>query len=231
MQRRNFIAGIAGLAGAWPRAVHAQQPARLWRIGYLRAAPPPERNLQAFLRALAEKDYVQGQNFVLVTQWGDSRIARLSELAVALVNAGVDIIVTEGTLSVRALHAVTSTVPIVMTGVADPFVFGIIKDLSRPSGNITGFSTLEIDIAGKHLELLKEMVPGLDRVAILAARQVWELFVSAQSEAAKKLAINLTYVDMAGPDAAATAMREAFPWVRRPPCCAALPSFHLYSAK
>jgi putative tryptophan/tyrosine transport system substrate-binding protein len=181
----------------------------MWRIGYLRAAPPPERNLQAFLRALAEKDYVQGQNFVLVTQWGDGRIARLSELAVALVNAGVDIIVTEGTLSVRALHAVTSTVPIVMTGVADPFVFGIIKDLSRPGGNITGFSTLEIDIAGKHLELLKEMVPGLDRVAILAARQVWELFASAQNEAAKKLAINLTYVDMAGPDAATTAMREA----------------------
>jgi putative ABC transport system substrate-binding protein len=117
--------------------------------------------------------------------------------------------VTEGTLSVRALHAVTATVPIVMTGVADPYVFGIVKDLSRPGGNITGFSNLEIEIAGKQLEQLKEMVPRLDRVAILAARQIWPLFSSAQNEAAKKLAIDITYVDMASPDTADAAMREA----------------------
>jgi putative tryptophan/tyrosine transport system substrate-binding protein len=146
LKRREFISLLGGVA-AWPFTVRAQ---------------PPEQNLQSFLRALAEKDYVQGQNFVLITQWGDGRIARLPELAVALVNAGVDLIVTEGTLSVRALHAVTSTVPIIMTGVADPFVFGIIKDLSRPGGNITGFSTLEVDISGKQLELLKEMVPALN---------------------------------------------------------------------
>jgi putative tryptophan/tyrosine transport system substrate-binding protein len=179
------------------------------RLGYLRAAPPPEQNLQSFLRALAEKDYVQGQNFVLITQWGDGRIARLPELAVALVNAGVDLIVTEGTLSVRALHAVTSTVPIIMTGVADPFVFGIIKDLSRPGGNITGFSTLEVDISGKQLELLKEMVPALNRVATVAARQTWELFASAQNDAATGLKLELVYIDMAEPDAADAAMREA----------------------
>jgi putative ABC transport system substrate-binding protein len=206
--RREFTT-LLGAAAAWPLAAHGQQPERIWRIGYLRAAPPPERNLQAFLRALAEKHYVQGQNFVLISQWGDGRIARLPELAVALVNANVDIIVTEGTLSVRALHAVTATVPIVMTGVADPYVFGIVKDLSKPGGNITGFSTLEIEIAGKQLELLKEMVPRLDRVAILAARQVWPLFSSAQNEAAKKLSIDLTYVDMASPDTADAAMREA----------------------
>ena len=208
MRRRDFIQGIVGSA-VWPLAARAQQGDRIWRIGFLRAAPPPERNLQAFLRALAEKDYVQGRNYVLISQWGDGRVARLPELAVTLVNANVDIIVTEGTLSVRALHAVTGTVPIVMTGVADPYVLGIIKDLSRPGGNITGFSTLEIDLAGKQLELLKELVPGLDRVAILAARQIWELFASAQNDAAKNLAIDLTYVDMAGPDAAGSAMREA----------------------
>jgi putative tryptophan/tyrosine transport system substrate-binding protein len=206
--RREFTT-LLGAAAAWPLAAHGQQPDGIWRIGYLRAAPPPERNLQAFLRALAEKHYVQGQNFVLISQWGDGRIARLPELAVALVNANVDIIVTEGTLSVRALHAVTATVPIVMTGVADPYVFGIVKDLSKPGGNITGFSTLEIEIAGKQLELLKEMVPRLDRVAILAARQVWPLFSSAQNEAAKKLSIDLTYVDMASPDTADAAMQEA----------------------
>jgi putative ABC transport system substrate-binding protein len=233
LRRREFIALLAGGAAAWPLAAHGQQAEHMWRVGYLRAAPPPERNLQAFLRALAEKDYVQGRNFVLIPQWGDGRIARLSELAVALVNANVDIIVTEGTLSVRALHAVTGTVPIVMTGVADPYVLGIIKDLSRPGGNITGFSTLEIDLAGKQLELLKEIVPGLDRVAILAARQIWELFASAQNEAAKKLAIDLTYVDMAGPDAAGSAMREAVSAAAQAAVLRGTPffSFRLRSAK
>jgi putative ABC transport system substrate-binding protein len=209
MRRRSFIGLLGGAASAWPLAARAQQSGRMRRIGYLRAAPPPERDLQAFLRALAEHDYVQGRNFVLITEWGDGRIARLPELSVALVNAGVDIIVTEGTLAVRAVHAVTATIPIVMTGVADPFVFGLVKDLSRPGGNITGFSSLERDIAGKMLEILKEIVPGLGRVAILAARQIWELFASAQNEAAKALAIDLTYVDMAGPEAGSAAMRHA----------------------
>jgi putative ABC transport system substrate-binding protein len=111
---------------------------------------------------------------------------------------------------------VTSTVPIIMTGVADPFVFGIIKDLSRPGGNITGFSTLEVDISGKQLELLKEMVPALNRVATVAARQTWELFASGaakyshlQNDAATGLKLEFVYIDMAEPDAADAAMREA----------------------
>ena len=192
---------------------------------------PPERYLQAFLRALAEKNYVQGRNYVLISQWGDGRIARLPELAVTLVNDNVDIIVTEGTLSVRALHAVTATVPIVMTGVADPYVFGIVKDLSRPAGNITSFSNLEIEIAGKQLEQLKEMVPRLDRVAILAARQIWPLFSSAQNEAAKKLAIDITYVDQATGILPTPQCEKRFPRVRMQPCCVVLLSFHLRSGR
>ena len=93
MKRREFIRLLGGTVAAWPFAADAQQVERIWRIGYLRAAPPPERELQAFLRSLAEHGYVQGRNFVLVTQWGDGKVARLPELAVALVNAGVDLIV------------------------------------------------------------------------------------------------------------------------------------------
>src|SRR5438874_11512644 len=104
---------------AWPLAARAQQSVR--RIGFLRAAPPPERELDAFLRSLAERGYVQGRNFVLVPQWGDGSVARLPELAVALVNAAVDIIVAEGTIVARAAATMTATIPIVMVGVADPF--------------------------------------------------------------------------------------------------------------
>jgi putative ABC transport system substrate-binding protein len=106
---------------------------------------------------------------------GDGKVARLPELAVALVNAGVDLIVTEGTIAVRAVHAVTSIIPIIMARAADPFVFGLVKNLSRPGGNITGFSTLNVDFAGKTFEILKDIVPELARVVTLAPRQVWEL--------------------------------------------------------
>jgi ABC-type uncharacterized transport system substrate-binding protein len=138
VKRRQFITLLGG-AAAWPLAASAQQSQPLRLIGHLRAGLPPKRELQALLRGLAENGYVQGQNYVLVTQWGDGNVARLPELAVALVNAGVDIIVTEGTVSVRAAHAVTGTIPIVFTRAADPFVFGLIKNLARPGGNITGF--------------------------------------------------------------------------------------------
>ena len=175
----------------------------------MRAGLPPERELQALLRGLAENGYVQGQNYVLVTQWGDGNVARLPELAVALVNAGVDIIVTEGTISVRAAHAVTGTIPIVFTRAADPFVFGLIKNLARPGGNITGFSSLNVDIAGKTLETLKEIVPGLAKVATLAPRQVWDLFSAADNAAAKSLGIEIIYVEMSGAEAADAAMQRA----------------------
>src|SRR6516165_11753918 len=120
MRRRDFIAGFTGLAAAWPLAARAQKPEGMRRIGFLRAAPPPEHELDALLRALAEHGYVQGRNFALVPQWGDGNVTRLSEMAVALVNQGVDIIMTEGTLGVRAAVAVTATIPIVTASAADP---------------------------------------------------------------------------------------------------------------
>ena len=209
MNRRALISLFGGAAVAWPLAARAQQPERMRRIGYLRAGPPPERELGAFLRGLAGHGYVQGRNFVLVTQWGYGNVVRLQELAVALVNTGVDIIVTEGAVAVRALHAVTATIPIVFTRAADPFAFGLVKNLSHPGGNITGFSTLSVDIAGKAMEILKEMVPGLAKLATLAPRLVWDLFAAAEKEAAKTLAVDLAYIDMAGAEAADAAMQQA----------------------
>jgi putative ABC transport system substrate-binding protein len=216
MRRRDFIARVAALTAAWPLAevfppiaLAQRTPDKMARIGFLRAAPPPERNLQAFLRGLAEHGYIQGHNFTLVTQWGDGHAARLSELAAALGNAGVDVILTDSTIAVRAMHAVTATVPIVFARAADPYIFGLVKSLARPGGNITGFSTLNAHISGKTFEILKEIVPNLVRVATLAPQEAWDVFRAADTEAAKALAIELVFVEMAGPEAAAAAMSKA----------------------
>jgi putative tryptophan/tyrosine transport system substrate-binding protein len=176
------------------------------RIGFLRDAPPPERDLGAFLRGLASRGWVQGRDFVLVTQWGDGNVARLPELAVALVNAGVDIILAEGVVTTRAAQAVTTDIPIVIAGGADPFVGGLVKSLARPGGNVTGFSSAQMDIEGKGLEIFKDMVPGLARVAVLVPRIARNLFASAQDAAAKALGIDLLYIDLPGPEAAGAAM-------------------------
>jgi putative ABC transport system substrate-binding protein len=152
---------------------------------------------------------VQGRNFTLISQWGDGNVTRLPELAVALINAGVDVIVAEGTIVARAAAALTTTIPIVMVGVADPLAGGFVKNLSHPGGNVTGFSSLDTDIAGKLIEILNEMIPGLRHVGILATRAIWYLFASAQDRAAKALGIELSYVDMPEPAAAGVAMREA----------------------
>ena len=117
MRRRDFIA-LLGAVTAWPVNAHAQQPAQVRRIGFLRGAPPPERELNAFVATLAEHGYVQGQNFMMVRQWGDGNVAQLPELAVALKNEGVDIIVAEGTIVVQAAAAAAPTVPIVFVGAA-----------------------------------------------------------------------------------------------------------------
>jgi len=207
--RRAFITLLGGTAATWPLATRAQQRERMRRIGFLRAAPPPERDLGAFLRGLASRGWVQGRDFVVVTQWGDGNVARLPELAVALVNAGVDIILAEGVVTTRAARAVTTDIPIVMAGGVDPFVGGLVKSLARPGGNVTGFSSAQMDIEGKGLEIFKDMVPGLARVAVLVPRIARNLFASTQEAAAKALGIDLLYIDLPGPEAAGTAMRQA----------------------
>jgi putative ABC transport system substrate-binding protein len=113
------------------------------------------------------------------------------------------------TIVARAAAAVTTTVPIVMVGAADPFAGGLVKSLSHPGGNVTGFSSLDIDIAGKVFEVLKEMVPGLKRIAVLATRTIWTLFAPTQDQAAKVLGVELSYIDMPQPEAAGAAMRQA----------------------
>jgi len=114
MKRRDFVILAGSVVLDSRLAVGAQQPGQMQRIGFLRAAPPPEREFDAFLRGLADDGYVRGRNFILLPQWGDGNVTRLPELAMALINAGVDVIVAEGTIVARAAAAVTTTTPIVM---------------------------------------------------------------------------------------------------------------------
>jgi putative ABC transport system substrate-binding protein len=155
---------------------------------------------------------VQGRNFVLLPQWGDGNVARLPELAVALMNTNVDIIVVDGVVTARAARAVTATIPIVMTASADPFVGGFVQSLARPGGTVTGLSTLAAEIAGKVLEIFKDLIPGLARVAIVIPREVRTMFASAEDQAAKALGIDL--VSGGRCDASSTLGRS-------PGCCAA----------
>ena len=132
IRRRDLITLMGGAATAWPLAARAQQADRMRRIGFLRAAPPSERELEGLLRGLVDHGWVQGRNFVLLPQWGDGNVARLPELAVALVNTNVDVILADGVVTTRAARAVTASIPIVMTAGADPYAGGLVQSLARP---------------------------------------------------------------------------------------------------
>ncbi len=123
---------------------------------------------ESFQQGLRELGYVEGKNIVIEWRYAEGKFERMPALAAELVHLKVDAIVTAGASSTRAVAAATSTIPIVMTNEADPVGTGVIASLARPGGNVTGLSTLSPEIVGKQLELLKEVVPGLSRVAVLA---------------------------------------------------------------
>jgi putative ABC transport system substrate-binding protein len=208
MRRREFIVGLGG-AAAWPIWARAQQAERIRRIGFLRAAPPPQHELDALLNALAERNYVQGRHYVLVPQFGDGDVAQIGELAAGLVRQRVELIVTEGTVAVRAAANASASIPIVTTSAADPFMGGMVKNLSRPGGNVTGFASMEKDISGKVFGILHEMVPGLRRIGVLASASIRGLFAPGQDEAAKALGIEYAFFDMPRAEMAPAAMDQA----------------------
>jgi putative tryptophan/tyrosine transport system substrate-binding protein len=166
MKRRAFIAGL-GSATVWPLMATAQQ--RLFRIGILNAGGslfsiPP---WAAFSEALHSLGWVEGANLVYENRFADNQLERLPALAAELARLNVDIIITAGTLAPLAAKRATSTIPIVMTSAGDPLGSGVVASLARPNGNVTGLSLMAPDLGGKRLELLKEVVPKVSRVAVL----------------------------------------------------------------
>jgi putative ABC transport system substrate-binding protein len=169
MRRRAFIL-MLGAAAAWPAAIRAQQTGKVYRVGLLNAgvdtlSAPGFR--QAFGAAFRELGWTEGKNFVYESRFANNQLDRLPNLAAELVGLNVDLIVTIGTLAPLAAKRATATIPIVMTSAGDPLGSGLVASLARPGGNVTGLSLMVPDIGGKRLELLKEVLPRISRVAVL----------------------------------------------------------------
>ena len=161
MRRREFITLLGGAAAAWPLAARAQQPAKVPRIGFLfYGSPGPSPELDAFRQGLRELGYIEGQNIVIEYRFASGRVERLPELATELVRLKPDVIVTPGTPASLAAKQATSTIPIVFAGVADAVGAGLVANIARPGGNITGLTSISAELGGKRLELLKGIVPN-----------------------------------------------------------------------
>jgi putative ABC transport system substrate-binding protein len=170
MQRREFITLIGGAAAAWPLAVGAQQQARRTaRIGFLGAATAAgfASRVEAFRSGLRELGYVEGTNIAIDFRWAEDKYERLPALAGQLVHANVDVIVTHGTPGTLAAKQATASIPIVFATIGDPVALGVVASFARPGGNITGQSFFNPELSAKRIELLKELVPAISRVAYI----------------------------------------------------------------
>jgi putative tryptophan/tyrosine transport system substrate-binding protein len=169
VRRREFITLLGG-AAAWPLAARAQQSGKLPTIGFLGQSTRSATSewTAAFVQRLRELGWVDGRNAAIEYRWGEGRNERFAEIAAEFIRLNVDVIVTTGTPQVLAAKQATSVIPIVFAVAGDPVGTGLVASLARPGGNVTGLATLAADLAGKRLELLREVVPGLGRLAIMA---------------------------------------------------------------
>jgi putative ABC transport system substrate-binding protein len=169
LKRRKFITLLGG-AAVWPLAARAQQPAKLPIIGFLGPSNSSVdgSRVTAFLERLRQLGWVEASNVTVEYRWADGRQERFGQLAAELVRQKVDVICTWGTATALAAKHATSIIPIVFTIVSDPVGSGLVASLARPGGNLTGLSTQHIEAAGKRLELLRDAVPQLSRLAIMA---------------------------------------------------------------
>ena len=213
MNRKVSCLALCALLPALCASAEAQQPKKVLRIGFLSTVPMSSvaARTEAFRQGLRELGYVEGKNIIIEWRSAEGTRDRVPALAAELVRLKVDVIVTAGPGSTRATKEATSTIPIVMGQDTDPVGNGFVASLARPGGNITGLATLAPEIGGKQLELLKEIVPKLSRVAVLgtstipgSAQQLKEV-----KRAAEALGVKLQYLDVLNPKDIETAFREA----------------------
>jgi putative ABC transport system substrate-binding protein len=194
--RREIITLVGGAAVSWPLLARAQQPTKVVRIGVLASSAFPP--LQRFAHKLREHGYIEGQNLRFESRFAEGRDDRYPALAAELIAVPVDIIVTWGTVAAIAAKQATSTIPIVMGAIGDPVDVGVVSNLARPGGNITGFANLAAPLEAKRLELLKELLPQLARVGILgnAANPYSKAALENVHRTAEQLRIALELVEV-----------------------------------
>ena len=196
MKRRDLITLLGGAAVVWPLAARAQQAAKLPIIGFLGAATPSTTTpwIAAFVQRLREFGWVEGRNIVIEYRWAEGRTKRYAEIAAEFVRIKVDVIVTHSTAPVVAAKQATAVIPIVFAAVSDPVGTGLVASLARPGGNVTGLANQLSDTVGKKLEVLREVVPDLRRLAIIAnvGNPAAVLEMGEAQAAAHKLGLEVT---------------------------------------
>jgi putative tryptophan/tyrosine transport system substrate-binding protein len=199
MQRRNFITLLGGAVLAAPRAARAQPPRKIPRVGVLNVTHTQSDD--GLVRGLQGLGYVDGQNIAIISRQADGQLERLPELAAELLRLKVDIVASGTTQAIQAVRRLSPTIPIVMTSISDPIGSGLVASLARPGGYTTGVTLLSSDLSGKRLELLKKLIPGLTRVAILAnpGHPATALLVSESQDAAEVLGLRLRLFEVVGP--------------------------------
>ena len=170
MRRREFITLLGGAAAVWPLAARAQQSSTMRHIGFL--GPLSEQTqlpwTTAFLKGLRDHGWIEGTTISIDYRWAEGRSDRLAQLAAELVQRNVEVIVTAGTELTLAVKQATASIPIVCAAAGDPVGTGLVGSLARPGGNVTGLSNQSADINGKRIDLLREAVPGLRKLAVMA---------------------------------------------------------------
>ena len=170
MRRREFMSLLGGTVAAWPGTARVQQPAKLPTIGYLGGGGPGSQRAwaEAFTQRLRELGWFEGRTIAIEYRWGEGRAERYSEIAAEFVQLKVDVILAGGTEAAIAAKQATSVIPIVFPTAGDPVGSRLVASLARPGGNVTGLSNLGSNLAAKRLEIMREVVPGLGRLAVMA---------------------------------------------------------------
>ena len=213
MRRRDFITLLGGTAAAWPLATHARQPAKLPTIGILASGTPEVQGRwwAAFVEQLRVLGWIEGRNVAIEHRWAEGRSERFTEIAAEFVRLNVEIIITDGSLAIAAAKRATPVIPIVFAAAGDPVATGLVASLARPGGNVTGMSLMSSELGTKRLELLREVLPRLSRVAVLwNVDNPYSMLVFKLTQAAgRTMGIEVRSLEVRGPDDFDTAFEAA----------------------
>src|SRR5215469_5698060 len=174
MSKNIFSVALCVLLLAFSVSAEAQQPKQLPRVGYLASGWRSSElsHIESFNQGLRERGYTEGQNIIIEYSFAVGKLDRLPALAADLVRSKVDVIVTGGGPTTRAVKDATKSIPTVLVNISDPVALGFVASLAKPGGNMTGLASIQTDLGGKRVELLKEILPQLSRLAVLANRDV-----------------------------------------------------------